>query len=295
MATMQELFPQYGGYNEHWNNHPAGLPVSQYQGNTNPNSGVAAYNAALKKLGQTGSLFAPKPPPKTTTPTTTTPKPTTPTTTTPTTTTPTTTVPTTTTPTGGMTSPQGFAARYTPAMMNQVYENPWSILPDVYEGMSMSSPMYQALRDMGADPLTLFNVTKGAQGINTAGGPEFINWLADMYGERGKVGGKNFDVKDMVNQIFGQTKFGADAPNSLGQILGAGDMSTQVRTLFNLLKDVSNVSMNPLSAKAYQSAMQQAGDQYQSEMLKTPAGEAGPVNPSEWIKQHFPDLTMGLQ
>jgi hypothetical protein len=189
----------------------------------------------------------------------------------------------------GMSGLSGFASRYTPAMLDQIYENPWYILRDVFSGINESSPMYQALRDMGGDPLTIYNIMQGSNGTLTGAG-DFANWLANMYGEQGKVGGQSLNAQTLLNSLFGQTQFGADAGNTLGQILGAGDMSTQIRTLFNMVKDVTNMGMNPLAARGYQSAIAQAGDRYGSSMMSQPAGAEGPQNPAAWIRENFPQL-----
>lgn len=188
----------------------------------------------------------------------------------------------------GMEPFTGFASRYTPAMASAAYENPWYILRDVFSGLGESSPLYQSLRDLGGDPLTLFNIIMGSQQQIDQGAGDFINWLANMYQGLGTPGGAAFNAGDLISTLFGQTKFGAESENTLGQILGAGDMSTQVRTLFNMLRDVSNVGMNPLAARGYQAAIAQAGDRYGNEQMK--AGEDASMNPTEWIAQNMPWL-----
>lgn len=188
----------------------------------------------------------------------------------------------------GMDPFSGFASRYTPAMADAAYENPWYILGDLFPGMSESSPLYQALRDLGGDPLTLFNIIAGSQQKIDQGAGDFINWLAEMYGQQGRPGGAAFSAPDLINTLFGQTEFGADSQNTLGQILGAGDQSTQVRTLFNMLRDVSNVGMNPLAARGYQSSIAQAGDRYGNAMMK--ADENTSMNPTQWISENMPWL-----
>lgn len=189
---------------------------------------------------------------------------------------------------GGLAPLTGFASRYTPALASQAYENPWYILPDVFPGMSTSSPGYQALRDFGGDPLTLFNIIAGSQNKIDQGASPFINWLETIYRGMGTPGGQGFDANQLIQLLFGQTKFGADSQNTLGQILGAGDMGTQVRTLFNMLRDVSNTGMNPLAARGYQSAIAQAGDRYGNAQMKSPAEET--QNPSQWIAENLPWL-----
>ncbi len=129
---------------------------------------------------------------------------------------------------------------------------------------------------------------QGSQQKIDQGSGDFINWLAKMYGEQGKVGGKAFNAQDMISTLFGQTKFGVDSENTLGQILGAGDMGTQVRTLFNMLRDTSNVGMNPLAARGYQAAIAQAGDRYGNAQMKAEGGKT--MGPTEWINKNAPWL-----
>lgn len=191
-------------------------------------------------------------------------------------------------PNAGLAPLTGFAERYTPAMAGQAYENPWYILPDVFPGMSESSPLYQALRDLGADPLTLFTILMGSQQKIDQGAGDFINWLANLYGGMGTPGGATVDAGSLISTIFGQEKVGADATSSLGQVLGAGDMGTQVRTLFNMLRDVSNIGMNPLAARGYQAAIAQAGDRYGNQQMK--AGAEDTMSPSVWIANNMPWL-----
>lgn len=185
----------------------------------------------------------------------------------------------------------GFAARYTPALADQAYQNPWYLLSDVFPGIDTMSPGYQALRDFGGDPLTLYNVMHGAwqsgKGTAEQGPQDFINFMADLYANMGKVGGRGFDANELLQNVFNQ-KTGQNANTVLGQILSAGDMSTQVRTLFNILRDISNVGMNPLAARGYQAAIASAGDRYGSQMMKTDA--ANTVGPVDWIRQNAPWL-----
>jgi hypothetical protein len=280
--TAPQYTPMFGVWNEHWLNHPAGLPVSKYKPGTNPNTGAASVKAPAdwsewyRTQGQPAPATGTTPTPSTgTTPTSgTTPTPS-----------------TGGTP-AGTSGLQGFAARYTPAMLEQAYENPWYILRDVFGGISEASPLYQALRDMGGDPLTIFNIARGSQQKIDTGGEDFVNWLADVYGQQGQVGGTDFSVQQLLGSLFGQDKFGADSQNTLGQILGAGDMSTQIRTLYNMARDVSNVGMNPLAARGYQAALAQAGDRYGQTIMQTPAGADTPQNPAAWIAQNMPWLAM---
>lgn len=192
--------------------------------------------------------------------------------------------------TPGLSPTRGFASRYAPGMLDTIYDNPWTILPDVFKGIQTSSPGYQALRDFGGDPLSLYNIIKGSGSKIDGGSDEFTNFMADLYKNLGTPGGKGFDAKGMIDAVFGTTKTGADATSSLGQILGAGDMGQQIRTLFNLLRDVSGVGMNPLAASGYQSALAQAGDRYGLAQMKAPAGQT--MTPVEWIAKNMPTLAL---
>lgn len=286
MAEQPQYTPMFGAWNEHWLNHPAGLPISQYRPGTNPNRGASTVQAPADwSAWYRAQAGAPTPNvPVVATPPSGggTPTPATPA--------------TPTSPSGGTpagTNPlEGFASRYTPAMLEQAYQNPWYILRDVFSGVQEASPLYQALRDMGGDPLTLFNIAKGSQSKIGGGGEDFVNWLADTYANQGTVGGTDFSARELLGALFGQSQFGADAQNTLGQILGAGDMATQIRTLYNMARDVTNVGMNPLAARGYQAALAQAGDRYGQTMMGTGAGAEGPQNPAAWIAENMPWLAL---
>ncbi len=91
----------------------------------------------------------------------------------------------------------GFASRYTPAMLqNVIWDSPWAILPDVFNGINMAGPGYQALRDFGADPLTLYNIMNGAGGndLTSAGVGGFTNFMNALYGNLGSNGGRAFST-----------------------------------------------------------------------------------------------------
>lgn len=186
----------------------------------------------------------------------------------------------------GMTPYTGFASRYAPGALNDtIYTDPWNIIPDVFEGIDWSSPGYQYLRDFGADPLSLYNIMAGSTGSLDPGAGDFVNFMADLYRNLGTVGGAGFDTRELLGNIFG-----SDETSTLGQILSAGDQGTQVRTLFNLLRDVSNVGMNPLAARGYQAAVAREGDRYGNEMLRTNAGDT--TSPLEWMSRNAPWLTV---
>lgn len=186
----------------------------------------------------------------------------------------------------GMSPNTGFSAQYAPGALNDtIYDNPWYILQDVFKGMSTSSPGYQYLRDFGADPLSIYNIMTGGSGTIDGGAGDFTNFMAELYRNLGTPGGQGFDTRELLSNIFN-----AGENSSLGNILNAGDMNTQIRTLFNLLRDVASVGMNPLAASGYQSAVARAGDQYGNAMLKSSAENT--MGPSEWIAQNMPWLTV---
>lgn len=190
-------------------------------------------------------------------------------------------------PLTGWAGQQGF----TPANLPAIYENPWYLLPYVFQNLGTSTPLYQSLRDFGADPLALYNIAMGSKGVvdqsGGASGNDFANWLANLYQQLGTPGGQGISAGELIRSVFGP---GGEGPETtLGQILGAGDMGTQVRTIFNLLRDASNAGMNPLAARGYQSALAQAGDRYGSEQLK--AGEDTSMSFQQWANKHAPWLT----
>jgi hypothetical protein len=289
MPTTPQPLPMFGAWNEHWKNHPARLPVSQYKPNTNPNTGAASVDAAWAAANPAPAATPPPSTPPTPAPVswnqwyvdymgappaspgTPSPAP--------------------MSSAANPAQPASFASQYTPAMQQQVYENPWYILPDVFQGIAPTSPLYQSLRDMGADPLALYNVMQGSQG-KTGNDASYIDWLADFFKKQTTAAPNQASPQNLLSMIFGQEKFGAESPNTLGQILGAGDMSTQVRTLYNLAKDSTNLSMNPKTARAYQAALAQSGDTYGTEMLGSQGG-TGVQNISQWIKQYAPWLGLG--
>jgi hypothetical protein len=199
-------------------------------------------------------------------------------------------------PSQGLGDFTGWAAGqgFTPAAMSSIYENPWFLLSSVLPGLSgrESTPLYQSLRDFGADPLALYNIMMGSQGMldqqpGVAAGNDFANFLANLYKEMGTPGGKGISAGSLIQSIFGEG--GASDKTSLGQILGTGDMGTQVRTLFNLLRDASNAGMNPLAARGYQGALARAGDRYGSSQLR--AGENTSQSFQEWANENAPWLT----
>lgn len=180
----------------------------------------------------------------------------------------------------------GFASRYNPALLDQnIWSNPFSILPDVFSGINTAGPGYQALRDFGADPLTLYNIMYGGTGgdlygTGTSAG-DYTNFLAGLYKSLGTVGGRGFSGGELLHSLFnpGTPAAGQTAGTPLYNLLTTGDLATQMRTLFNLASAVTNVGMNPLAAKGYQGALQRAGDQAMSMAMKQDANNGAANTP----------------
>ncbi len=155
----------------------------------------------------------------------------------------------------------GFSARYNPANLDAtIWDNPWMVLPDVFNGIKSTGVGYQSLRNLAADPLTLYNIMNGATAAGGSNSGDFANWLNNLYSSLGSVGGRGFSAKELLGNIFNAKGGTGEDASSLGNILLAGDASTQLRTLFNMLREATNVSMNPLAARGYQAATQRAGD-----------------------------------
>lgn len=193
----------------------------------------------------------------------------------------------------GMTPYGGFAGQYAPGSLKGIYENPWYILPDVFSGVDMASPLYQTLRDINADPLALYNLIMGAnQTFNSdaQGDAAFTNWLAQMYQNLGTAGGKGFDVRQMLANLFAQDT-SKDSESALNAVLRSGDVNQQVRFLYNLVRDATNVGMNPLAAAGYQSAMARQLDAYGNDVLRGDSGQN--LTPLEWVKRNAPQLVIG--
>ncbi len=191
----------------------------------------------------------------------------------------------------------GFASRYDPSQLEQIWQSPWAILPDVFPGMNLQGPGYQGLRDIGADPLTLYNIMAGRSdslGGGTATG-NYTNWLADLMKSYGTKGGRSFAGNELLHALFNpKGGEGAGTQSALYNILTAGDAGTQMRTLFNMARDASNVGLNPLAARGYQSALARAGDQAQNAMLNSNANQGANNEPVfQYIREHFPGLIGG--
>lgn len=192
----------------------------------------------------------------------------------------------------------GFASQYAYAPLNaNIWDNPYSILGDVFKNINQTGGGYQALRDFGADPLTLYNIMQG-QGNNLAGtqggnaASNYTNWLASLYSSLGSVGGRGFNGAELLNSLFNPGSTGGSS--ALTNTLTAGDSSTQMRTLFNMAKAAAGVGLNPVAASGYEAALQRAGDTALNMQNKTASGTgANNVPMYQLIKQIAPGLVPG--
>lgn len=197
---------------------------------------------------------------------------------------------------GGTNPLSGFATRYNADQLKNVWSSPWAILPDVFPGMKTDGAGYQSLRDIGADPLTLYNLMAGQKNdLASQGVGGYTNWLASLFKSMGSVGGRTFSAKELLHALFhpkeGSGGDGGEGQSALYNILTAGDGATQMRTIFNMARDASNVGMNPLAARGYQSALARSGDTAINQMMRT--GSATGAN-NEPIYQLLRQLAPGL-
>ncbi len=192
----------------------------------------------------------------------------------------------------GMSPYSGFASQYAPGMLGSIYDAPYTILPDVFNGLDLASPLYQTLAGMQADPLTLYTLLMGADssfGEGDEGDEAFVNWLAQMYQQLGTAGGQGFNINTLLGNLFG-TDTSEDSDTALNAVLRAGDTNQQARFLYNLIRDATNVGMNPLAAMGYQSATARSMDQWRNDVLR---GESGSnMTPLEWIRANNPGLVV---
>jgi len=199
-------------------------------------------------------------------------------------------------PTSGTNVMSGFAGQYTPSGAENIWQQPWMILDKLYPGMNSVGAGYNALRNLNADPMSLYEMIAGrtgalaGEGSGGTGTGDYINWLANLYKNLGTVGGRGFSAGEMLRNLFNP---GGDN-TSLNQVLVNGDGPTQMRTLFNMAKDATSVGMNPLAARGYQGALSRAGDKAISMMSSADAGSAVNNMPIyQLIKQIAPGLIPG--
>ncbi len=206
------------------------------------------------------------------------------------------------TDTPGLDPTRGFALRYNPTQLNNVYSTPWSILPDVFRGINTAGAGYQSLRDIGGDPLTLYNLMAGHnQDLYSAGPGGYTNWLANLYKTLGTKGGGTFDASELLRYLFNPvggepgTPEGEGTQSALYNILTTGDAGTQMDTILRMARDASNVGMNPLAARGYQAALIRAGDKATNMQMNTTGANNGPNNAPMYqvLRQLAPGLVPG--
>ena len=193
----------------------------------------------------------------------------------------------------------GWAAtqNFNPTELEHIYQNPQAILPYIFGQMAPGSAGYNRLRNLQWDPLAIMMMSQGAGSMmadpSTGGGVGgFANFLNDLYSQIGTAGGQGVNAAALLRNIFAQegTSTG-DAKTSLGQMLGAGDSTQQSRTLYNLVRDLTQAGMNPLAAQGMQAAMMNQLDRYNSSVL-TQDSESVP-SAVDWVRQNAPWLAMG--
>lgn len=171
---------------------------------------------------------------------------------------------------------EGWAKQFeSPQQLQNIYSNPWTLLPYVFKGMNPYGVGYSGLRNLNFDPLTMFTMMNGGQSAGSfaqANEGDYANFLNNLYRMVGGVNGtpgRGFSAQELSGNVFGAQK-----GTALGELLTAGDTSQQQRTLYNLLRDVAGASMNPLASRAYESMAQRAIDMAGSQLLGSTAGDA---------------------
>ncbi len=191
----------------------------------------------------------------------------------------------------------GWASQFSdPAALQNVYDSPWALLPNIYKNINTSGSGYNALRDLGADPLTLFTIMNGGRsagsgfGANEGDYANFLNNLYSSYGGQAGQTGRGFSSAELTSNIFN-----SDPNSALGQTLSAGDSNQQLRTIFNMLRDVSNVGMTPIAARAYQSMAQKTGDQALNQIINASTAGSGAANQNvaSLLRRINPQLMVG--
>jgi hypothetical protein len=190
-------------------------------------------------------------------------------------------------PLSGWAGTQGF----NPAeLANTVYTSPFSILSKVFPGMTEAGPGYQTLRNIGGDPLALYNIMQGGNRVfsEKSGVNDFTNWLRNMYASYGSRGGRSFNAQELLGNIFKQRE---GSTSSLANILRGAGEGGQANALYSLIRDVTGVSMNPLAGAGYNAAMQRAADRYNTARITAGSGEgANQMLITDWIRKNFPSL-----
>ena len=195
---------------------------------------------------------------------------------------------------GGSDAMSGWAGQqgYNPSQIaNTIWDNPFYIIPRVFgQGDSMfGTPGYNTLRNLNFDPLTLYVISQGANSAMTSqGADDYVNWLQGMYSNYGTTGGRAFNSRELLGRVGDAS---SNLESALGQALNAGDNSTQVRTTYNMLSDIYNAGMNPVTASALRAGLTTQGDRYLANSAMANSDE-GPnsMNFAQWLQQNAPYL-----
>lgn len=199
----------------------------------------------------------------------------------------------------GMGSLTGWAGQYKDAngkgftpeqLRDTVFQNPWYMIQPS-TGAEEGSAGYASLRDIGGDPVSLFNIMHGANNMGSDDPMPIVNFLADLYKNLGTAGGKMIDGKQLLQAIMNaDTSPEGQNSSQLGLLLGsAGNSSDQSRITYQLYRDAINASgMDPLGQRARQAGMVNALDRYGREMLTTDS--ANIQAPNQWLGQRYPGL-----
>jgi hypothetical protein len=184
---------------------------------------------------------------------------------------------------------------FNPTELEHIFQNPQAILPYIFAQMQAGSPGYNRLRNLEWDPLALLTMTKGATSLlgdqsEWGGAGGYANFLNEVYNQIGTKGGQGINAAALIRNIFAQpgTATG-NSETALGNMLGAGDATQQSRTLYNLVRDVTQMGMNPLAGQAYQAAMMNALDRYNTNQLTRDSEDV--TSAVDYINANMPWLT----
>lgn len=198
----------------------------------------------------------------------------------------------TTDPMSGWAGQQGFNPSQIAA---NIWDNPYYIIPRVFGGgganeQMFGTPGYNTLRNLNFDPLTMYVIGQGANSSMTGqGADDYVNWLKNMYENYGGQSGRAFNSQELLGRISMAAT--GNGENALGQALRAGDNSTQVRTAYNMLSDVYNAGMNPVTASAMRAGLTTQGDRYLAQSATAGANEgANATNFAAWLRENAPYL-----
>lgn len=182
-------------------------------------------------------------------------------------------------PSQGTNPYHGFASRYNPAaLQEQIWRDPQMVLNSMFgdSGQSIYSPLYATMRDFyGADPQSLWLLTKGNTQGQFGNAGDYANFLNSMYGNYQTPGGRAFSFAEILQNLAGltdQSGLSAQDQSPLWQTLSAGTASDQARTLYGLLGDAAKVGLSPTVASAFLNSLATQMDSYLAQNGTTPGG-----------------------